>query len=432
MPAITFANRHVGDYNDSRPADSRGAPWVFADPQRLRRLAFPTSFPEAALTGTDYWSSLLPSAPARAAIPGLTDLDAFSAAQRFGGDLFGGFAFEGGVEEGVVQLSWNKVAEIGERWWLAPTENLWPVGLRGYLPGRSLKIPVILRGEGVRLPGAHSASTHLLHYGHPGELLAARRRLLGEAILMSVARRLGLAAVQTRLRRDPWALIVARFDRSVTARGQVLRRQALTARQLFRLQGAEDFGWAAVMRLVDTVSSQPAVDKLHLIRQMIFCQLCGAEGIHAGRVAFILSKDRIELAPVSGLRPGEPGLDHFTVGGATAFEWMQAHHWERFALDAGVAPGLVFTEIRRMADRERINICFMEAAREHCKGRLDLDYAATLASEIQARTLRCRELVVQAKYQKIPRIAADEADPDAPRSPSFRDAEPDSGEPIYE
>ena len=437
MPAITFANRHVGDYDDSRPADSRGAPWVFTEPQRLRRLAFPTSFPEAVLTGADYWSSLLPSWPAKAAIPGLNGLDAFSAAKQFGGDLFGGFAFEGGVEEACA-IDWKVIADAGEAW--SAGEGGWIPGLRALLPGASLKIPVVMKSDQPGAPDARHASTHIIRFGPPGDVVRSHLRLLNEAVIMSAARRMALPAVQTRLYRSPWALAVSRFDRSVTGRGQVIRKQALNARQLIEIlgegsQGDKDLGLPAVFRLIEAVSSRPAVDKLQLIRQLIFNQLTGVEEFDAGAVAFLVTASSIHMAPAYGLASAPASsAGAFRIGSAQGFDWMRADHWARLAEEAEVAPGLVFTEIRRAADR--IGSAVSDAVREHCKGRLEMDLGSGLVAAVSKRVNRCAEFVLLAQHQKVPRIKVKRAPTKLPvaSQPSHRLGGDDYGheEPIYE
>jgi hypothetical protein len=84
---------------------------------------------------------------------------------------------------------------------------------------------------------------------------------------------------------------------------------------------------------------------------------------------------------------------------------------------------------------ERMASAIGEAVREHCKGRLEMDWGSELAAEVGRRVLRCSDFVLLAQHQKIPRIKAKRIVaaemPDKPLAPSLGN-EDFGGEPIYE
>jgi hypothetical protein len=385
---ISFSNRRVGEISE--------AGWIIPDLRGLGRRAFPD---DIANDGDPdwgaYWASLLPDGLSRNADPQ-------KLVAAMGGDLFGAFAFSG--DEEARPITWPDISRMAERQ-LEEGGSL-RHDARAVLPGACPKLPVAIKGERILTPGFHSASTHILHMV-PGTGGDARARILNQALVMSAARRVELPVVYTRLQRDPYLLISARFDRGITARGQVLRRHALNGAQLLSCSnlGEGIANLKAVFHLINTVSSRPAADKLHLLRQLIFNQLCGVDDFHARSIAFLVSATGIQLAPAQGLyssalHAGSPV--GFSIGGCQGFEWMRADHWIRLAQDAGVAPGLVFTEIRRMA--KKLESCLTEAAKELCKSRLELDFASGLLSLVKARTLRCADFVLLAEHQKVPWI----------------------------
>lgn len=421
MPTVTFAAKLV--------ADIKAGSWTFQAPEDVGRRAFPTDIGADGLDSDIYWASLLPAGDARRAFPGIDGLTPRHAIERFGGDLFGAFAASGSDAsdtENSRPLEWDEVAWVAKS--MGQGGVAWIPGVRAMMPGATLKLPVTLKGERMLTSGFRMPSTHLVHFN---PAVGDRMSLLNQAIMMSAARRMKLPAVRTTLRRDPWLLVSARFDRGMTAHGQVLRRQALTAAQLLAMAGEVDRDLPAIFKLINRVSSRPAADKLQLLRQLIFNQLCGVHDFHAGSVAFLLTADSIEMAPAQGIYSGAARTGALTIGGCASFEWLRADHWIRVAHDAGITPGLIFTEIRQMASK--LEPCLVEAAREHCRGRMELEYAAGLVSLARGRVVRCADFVMLAEHQKVPRIRGKKRPQPADQTPAPRaqDEGPDI-EPIYE
>ncbi len=234
-------------------------------------------------------------------------------------------------------------------------------GARLSLAGAQSKLPVVLVGGAIAVPLPGQPSTHLIK-PEPDRFsgLAAN-----EAFCLALARAVGLDAVDAEWRQAsgrPY-LLVTRYDRA-TANGAVRRlhqedfAQALgvPSNRKYAAEGGPVF--RDCFALLREAATRPAREVLKLVDAAIFNVIIGNADAHAKNFSLLRqegSGSSIVLAPLYDLVgtvmwPELSPRFAMTFGGATTLEQLDAKHFDRFAVDAGVAAPFVRRRAAQLAE----------------------------------------------------------------------------------
>ncbi len=184
-----------------------------------------------------------------------------------------------------------------------------------------------------------------------------------ECFCMKLAGRIGLRvpAVEIASAEGIQFLIIERYDR-VRGEGGGVRRvhqedfcQALAIPPQRKYQGEGGPSLCRCFELLDACVG-PALDRLELLRRVLFNFLIGNADAHGKNFALLHRAQGPELAPAYDLLCTTVYRDHtdrmaMKIGGKRRFGRVLPRHWERFAREAGLAPPRVRRDLLAMADR---------------------------------------------------------------------------------
>ncbi|MBI2394078.1 MAG: HipA domain-containing protein [Deltaproteobacteria bacterium] len=230
-------------------------------------------------------------------------------------------------------------------------------GLRLSLAGAQEKVPVIVAGSDLVLPGTSSVSTHILKL--PSK--SFRGVIENEHFVMRVARKAGLIVPTTTLWRLPTedvALLVDRFDRRG---GRRLHQEDLcqaTGRaphEKYEADGGPTL--AEIVAVLRAACARPAADIERLLRWQAFNVIVGNNDAHAKNVALVREPE-IGLSPAYDLvcTRAWPALSSelaLRVGGRRQAGDVDAEAWRLEARTCGVGAGLVLDLVADTCERVR-------------------------------------------------------------------------------
>lgn len=240
---------------------------------------------------------------------------------------------------------------------------VWPADERPRLSlaGTQDKCPVLVRDDQYFLPQGAAPSSHILKF----ELADYRHLPADETFTTQLATAIGLPVVNITLRsieKTRYAQI-ARYDRPWDDSGEVWRLhqedfcQALGYGHEKKYQEYGGPSFAQCYRLVQEVSSEPAIDVQHLLRWQIFNVLAGNSDGHAKNLSLLhWPDDTTRLAPFYDLvctRAIERIDTHpaFDVGGERDPNVITPAHWEALARQCDVRPQFLDNLVRETARR---------------------------------------------------------------------------------
>jgi serine/threonine-protein kinase HipA len=225
------------------------------------------------------------------------------------------------------------------------------------LSGAQDKIPVVMLGDTLALPGGNAPSTHLIKFA------AKQALILNELYMNRLAAHAGLPVPASRIGRAGKGayLLVERYDRIRDERGTVLRLHqedfcqalGLPRRLKYQEDGGPSLGdCTALLRRV-TVS--PAAGVRQLLRWQIFNVLTGNADGHAKNLSLLQDeRGHWSLAPCYDLLCTLvlPYSKHmgFAVGSAYHPQQLQRKHWEELAGNMVLGVPFVFNELKTMID----------------------------------------------------------------------------------
>jgi serine/threonine-protein kinase HipA len=241
----------------------------------------------------------------------------------------------------------------------------WPADERPRLSlaGAQDKCPVLVRDDQYFLPQGEAPSSHILKF----ELADYRHVPAYETFTTQLAAAIDLPIVDIALRtvgRTRYAQI-ARYDRTWDDSGEVQRLhqedfcQALGYGHEKKYQEHGGPSFAQCYRLLQEVSSEPAIDAQHLLRWQIFNVLAGNSDGHAKNLSLLHLPDdagrpQIRLAPFYDLvcTRAIERIDHhlaFDVGGERNPGVITPAHWEALARQCDVRPRFLGDLVRETA-----------------------------------------------------------------------------------
>jgi serine/threonine-protein kinase HipA len=216
--------------------------------------------------------------------------------------------------------------------------------LRLSLAGAQQKIPVYYEDGKFFLPRGLYASSHILKPATPD----FDGIVQNEAYCMELARQLGLPVPISMVigGKHPFYLI-ERYDRRRGEDGKLTRLhqedfcQALGYSYGKKYEADGGPGLKPCFGLVTEQSTQPALDKMTMLRWVIFNYLIGNCDAHAKNLSMLIKREDYRLTPLYDLlstRVYGKLSQKFAmrIGGQYRSDWVLKDNWERLAEEAGV------------------------------------------------------------------------------------------------
>ena len=231
--------------------------------------------------------------------------------------------------------------------------------LRLSLAGAQDKMALVRRDETFYLPRGDLPTTHILKPA----IDQFADTVANECLCMKLAARVGLQvpAVEMATAEGIPFLVIERYDRAATADGEIDRVhqedfcQALAIPPERKYQNEGGPSLAQSFGLLDACV-RPALDRLELLRRVLFNYLIGNADAHGKNFALLHEAEGLRLAPAYDLLCTTVYRDHtdrmaMKIGSKDRFTQILPRDWERFARDAGLAPPRVRRDLLAMADR---------------------------------------------------------------------------------
>lgn len=302
----------------------------------------------------------------------------FGLLERFGGDTAGAFSI---LPEGWLPSAephYLPVTVDAIRQWFERSRGI-PLSLSGEqarmsLSGAQDKMTVLIDAHGqFWLPLGSAPSSHIIKPSLQHRL-DIPHTAINEALVMRLAKRVGLDVADTRYAPELSAVVIARYDRSHDPQGRLLRLHQNDLCQVLAIASGKKYeaeGGPSLIACFDAVlarSTQPALDKKRLIEWVIFNVLVGNMDGHAKNLSLISKGSRSQLAPFYDLlcTAVYPQLSQklaFKIGGENRPQWLMPRHWEQFAEDVAVKPKFVGKAVASLI--QRIEAVLPEVVNEH-------------------------------------------------------------------
>jgi serine/threonine-protein kinase HipA len=348
------------------PTDPPGFAYAPAWLQRPGALPLHPSIPFAAGTSTSpyvaaFFENLLPEGDQRRMISLREQVTSvFGLLACVGGESAGAYTLlpQGELPQAPVYqpLTWEQVhalihadaAGAQERDDLERAAQGMPAP-RMSISGAQFKILLFLDAQGQPFrPMGNAPSTHLLKPDIVRRDLPIFASSVNETIVMRAASQCGLNTAHASYQPVARACLVERYDRQRQPDGSLLRIWQADFCQLLGKQSDVKYehdggpSFADCYRLLAT-SAQPAVDRLQLLRWLMFNLCTGNNDSHAKNLSMVATPGGLRLAPFYDLMCTRvyAGLGaHFAF--AVAGEWepgkISRHHIAALAEELGVAP----------------------------------------------------------------------------------------------
>lgn len=308
-------------------------------------------------------------------------------------------------------------AELSERIRNRPNQtfSVWDGKIRMSIAGFQDKIVAFEKSSGTDVEwsfvdGGPLASNVIIK---PEPMSSAMAGMTGnEFMCMTLARQIGLPTANVRLVHVPEpVLIVDRFDRKTSADGSRVERlhvidgcQALGISPGFKYErpygdtrDVKDFRDGAslpkLFAMLLSHSSQPAAQRLALLRWTIFQVLIGNTDAHAKNLTFFCDRDGLKLAPAYDILCA-PAFSHsnlddsyaMAIGDAFTDQELSAYEWAVFANQCAIPPRLVQAEMRKMCTGIVSQVTFAQAI--------------AITNDVDARTISSISNYVQASADR--------------------------------
>lgn len=318
-----------------------------------------------------FFANLLPEERLRTLVArnlGISPNNDYGLLERIGGDCAGAVSLLPEGEENPDKpgtyrpLSLDElndlIAELPRRPLLAGEK-----GVRLSLAGAQKKLPVFYDGQHFHL-GLVSAPSNFIIKPPIDDLDGT---VENEAFCMALAHGVGLAVPSTFIHQHGTlkAFVIQRYDRAMD--GDTIRRlhqedfcQALCIPPEFKYETESGPSLAACFELARSSSVKAGKDVLSLVNWVIFNYLIGNSDTHGKNLSLLLLPEGPQLAPFYDLLStriyAHYGLASdlaMKIGGESAPDAVRKKHWEQFAEEVGVKPGLVQARIKGLAKRIR-------------------------------------------------------------------------------
>ncbi|MBI3296731.1 MAG: type II toxin-antitoxin system HipA family toxin [Elusimicrobia bacterium] len=312
-----------------------------------------------------FFGNLLPEGPTRRLITGklgISESNDFKLLEALGGECAGALSIlpegrtaeESGDYAPLAREELDRmISEMPRNPLLLASEDL-----RLSLAGAQQKIPVYYEDGKFYLPRGAKLSSHIVKPAIPDLADVVEN----EAFCMELARGLGLPAPASTVigGKHPFYLI-ERYDRRRGEDGGLERLhqedflQALGYPYGKKYEADGGPGLRACFGLVGDHSTQPALDKMVMLRWVIFNNLIGNCDAHAKNLSMLIERGNYRLTPLYDLLSTRvygrlsPKFA-MRVGGQYRSEWVHKEHWEKLAEEAGVGAKAVIDACRELGE----------------------------------------------------------------------------------
>ncbi|MEE8524879.1 MAG: type II toxin-antitoxin system HipA family toxin [Thermoanaerobaculia bacterium] len=230
--------------------------------------------------------------------------------------------------------------------------------LRLSLAGAQDKMALV-RGDGTFfLPRGDFPTTHILKPA----IEKFADTVANECFCMRLAAHLGLRAPPVAIASAEGLsfLIIERYDRARSGGGIARIHQedfcqalAIPPERKYQSEGGPSL--AQAFALLDACA-RPALDRLELLRRVLFNCLIGNADAHGKNFALLHRPEGIVLAPAydiicTSIYPDHTDRMAMKIGGKSRSVEVLPRHWERFAREVGLAPPRVRRDLIAMAER---------------------------------------------------------------------------------
>ncbi len=313
-----------------------------------------------------FFANLLPEGNTRGLIArklGVSEDNDFKLLEALGGDCAGALSIfpEGGAARTEGRYEPISRGELDAMIEGMPRNPLLVAheDLRLSLAGAQQKIPVYFDGGKFFLPHGAFPSSHILKpaiSGYPGIVE-------NEAFCMELARLVGIPVPASAVIKGkrPFYLI-ERYDRRKEADGKLSRVhqedfcQALGVGYSRKYEAEGGPGLKVCFGLLAERGSQPIIDKMNMLRWVIFNYLIGNCDAHAKNLSILITRRDYRLSPFYDLLStrvyGHLSLKFaMKIGGQYREDWVRGEHWQKLAEQAGVGARAVLELCLEMGER---------------------------------------------------------------------------------
>ena len=316
-----------------------------------------------------FFANLLPEEKLRSVIArnlGISPNNDYGLLERIGGDCAGAVSLYPDGEEtppetgSYRRLSLNElndiIGDLPRRPLLAGEK-----GIRLSLAGAQQKLPIYYDGHHFHLGMGSAPSNYIIK--PPIDDLD--NTVENEAFCMTLAREVGLEVPRTFIHQhgSSKVFVIERYDRTGT--GESIRRlhqedfcQALRIPPEYKYETEGGPSLAACFELVRSHSVSAGKDVLSLLNWVIFNLLIGNSDAHGKNLSLLLLPEGARLSPCYDLLStriyNHYGLTSdlaMKIGGESNPDAVQKKHWEQFAEEIGVKPGLVLGRAKSLAEK---------------------------------------------------------------------------------
>jgi len=310
-----------------------------------------------------FFSNLLPESTIRTELAKqfrLSEKDSYGLLEIIGGECAGAISIlpseiefdRGGEYEEIQNEQLSELLDnISNKPLLAADE-----GIRLSLAGAQDKLPLYYEGDTFFLPKGNYASTHIIKTPISDDYPYS---VINEAFCMHLAKELGLPVPEVTVIRDthePFYLI-KRYDRFPDEDGNIVRLHQEDFCQALGVSPEEKYeenGGPSLLdcfNLVSEYSINPAVDKQHLLKWVMFNLLIGNADSHAKNLSFLYNEDQVSLSPFYDLLCTKiyPRLNEklsMKIGKRSDVRYLSIHDWKKLAEIIGVKFS-IFPELRQ-------------------------------------------------------------------------------------
>lgn len=312
-----------------------------------------------------FFGNLLPEGQARQIITaklGISESNDFKLLELLGGECAGALSVipegraadtSGSYEPLAHKEIERMIEEMPQNPLLLAHEDL-----RLSLAGAQQKIPLYYEDGKFFLPRGSFASSHILKPAIPGFDGAVEN----EAFCMELARKVGLPIPPTMVIPGKYPFyLIERYDRLRGEDGRLIRLhqedfcQALGFSYGRKYEADGGPGLKACFGLTSEQSTQPALDKMIMLRWVIFNYLIGNCDAHAKNLSMLIKREEYQLTPLYDLlstRVYGKLSQKFAmrIGGQQRSEQVLKEHWERLAAEAGVGTKAVLDLCRELGE----------------------------------------------------------------------------------
>lgn len=296
----------------------------------------------------------------------LSSSNVFGLLERFGGDTAGAFSL---LPVGILPADephYLPVTPQAIKQWFNKSRGI-PLDIQGEqartsLSGAQDKMTVFIDSNGdMLLPLGAAPSSHIIKPSviHRHDV---PNTAINEAMVMMIAKAVGLDVAEVRYASELDAVVVTRYDRVIDGNNRLRRLHQNDICQILSIPSGKKYeseggpSLQVCFKAVLDRSANPAVDKKRLIKWVIFNVLVGNMDSHAKNLSLMSVGDRTRLTPFydmlcTAVYPNLSQKFAFKVGGENRPKWMMLRHWERFASEIGTKPRFVKNVMEDMVMR---------------------------------------------------------------------------------